>query len=159
MKFLFFAAAVSGLLIACDSQRLFEKNTEFKERIWKISEPAEFEFQISDTVKKYNLLLNVRNSLDYPYARLFFNYELTSPDHQLLSKNLVAEFLFDQKTGQPFGTSGLGDVYDHRFPLLKNYVFKKPGAYHLRVEQFMRVDSLPGIVAVGLRVETNKLPN
>ncbi|MBS1489501.1 MAG: gliding motility lipoprotein GldH [Bacteroidetes bacterium] len=159
MKFLFFAAAVSGLLTACDSQRLFEKNTEFKERTWKINEPAEFEFQITDTVKKYNLLLNVRNSLEYPYARLFFNYELTSPDSKSLSKNLVAEFLFDQKTGQPFGTSSLGDVYDHRFPLLQNYSFNKTGMYRLKVEQFMRADSLPGIVAVGLRVETNKPQN
>ncbi|MBS1486351.1 MAG: gliding motility lipoprotein GldH [Bacteroidetes bacterium] len=156
MKFLFVAVGVSILLAGCDSKRLFEKNTEFKERIWKINDPVEFDFQIADTVKKYNLLVNVRNSLDYPYARLFFNYELLSPDHTSIDKKLMSEYLFDQKTGKPYGTSGLGDVYDHQFSLLQNYSFKKAGAYHLKVEQFMRLDSLPGIMAVGLRVERAK---
>lgn len=152
MRFIFFVGTIC-VLFACDSQRVFEKNVEFKERIWKISEPVGFDFQIEDTIKKYNVALNVRNSLNYPYARLFFNYELISPDKNLLSKNLVAEYLFDQKTGEPFGTSGLGDVYDHQFTVLKNYSFKKAGIYHFKAEQFMRLDSLPGVVAVGLRVE------
>jgi len=67
-------------------------------------------------------------------------------------KKLISEYLFDLKTGQPFGASGLGDVYDHRFPFLENYELK-PGLYNLKLQQFMREDTLHGILAAGIRVE------
>ena len=97
--------------------------------------------------------MNIRNSLDYPYARIFVNYDLRKLDSTSLSKKMVAEYLFDQKTGKPFGTSGIGDIYDHQFLILKNYSFEKAGAYKMKLNQFMRMDTIPGILAVGIRVE------
>ena len=137
----------------CDSQRVFEDNTEFRERNWKINEPVQFEFQISDASTKYNILMNIRNSLDYPYARIFVKYDLRKLGCTSLGKKMVAEYLGDQKTGKPFGTSGIGDVYDHQFLILKNYSFEKAGAYKMKLNQFMRMDTIPGILAVGIRVE------
>ncbi len=154
MRINFIALLFSLLIVSCDSKRVFEDNVEFKDRNWKLTQPAQFSFQISDTAHKYNLLLDVRNSLDYPYARLFVNYELRAADGALLSKKMIADFLFDQKTGKPFGTSGIGDVYDHQFPLLTNFSFTKAGPYKMNVQQFMRMDTLPGILAVGIRVES-----
>jgi gliding motility-associated lipoprotein GldH len=151
MRIIFFVL-IATMVISCDSNRVYENNVDFKDRTWKIADPAKFEFQIADTTKKYNLLMDVRNSIDYPYARLFVNYELKK-DSIILSKELVSVYLFDQKTGKPFGTSGIGDIYDHQFFLIKNYSFKKPGQYHMGLQQFMRQDTIPGILAVGLRVE------
>ena len=144
---------VGLVLIGCDSSRVYENNADFKDRSWKIAGPAKFEFQISDTSKKYNLLLDLRNSLDYPFARLFVNYELKK-DSLTLSKELISVYLFDQKTGKPFGKSGIGDIYDHQFSILKAYTFKRAGNYQMSFQQFMRQDTIPGILAVGLRVET-----
>lgn len=152
MRIVFFAAVITMMITACDSNRVYEKNIEFEDRIWKIAAPARFEFQIADATKKYNLLMDVRNSIEYPYARLFINYDLKS-DSTSLSKELISVYLFDQKTGKPFGTSGLGDIYDHQFPVLKNYSFKKTGTYQMTFQQFMRQDTIPGILAIGLRVE------
>jgi len=146
-------AVISILLCGCDSRRIFEDNMEFRERNWKITEPVQFEFQIDDASKKYNLLMNIRNSLDYPYARIFVNYNLLKQDSVSLSKKMIAEYLFDQKTGKPFGTSGLGDIYDHQFPILRSYSFEKTGLYKIKLDQFMRMDTIPGILAVGVRVE------
>jgi gliding motility-associated lipoprotein GldH len=153
MKLVLCSVLVAIVLLGCDSNRVFEKNLDFKDRMWKIAEPAEFSFQISDTSKKYNLLIDVRNSIEYPYSRLFVNYNLKGSDSITLSKELIAVYLFDQKTGKPFGTSGIGDIYDHQFSILKNYTFKKPGDYKMNFQQFMRMDTIPGILAVGLRVE------
>ena len=144
-----FAIALTG----CDQSRLYEDNSDFKDRTWKLSEAPEFEFTIKDLGKRYNLYYNIRNSLDYPYARLFVQYTLQDSTGRELSKKMISEFLFDQKTGQPLGSSGLGDVYDHRFPLLKEFEFKYQGKYKLKLEQFMRADTLIGILAVGARVE------
>jgi gliding motility-associated lipoprotein GldH len=147
----FFALLV--FLGGCDSRRIFEDNVEFRDRKWKIAEPVQFQFTIDDASKKYNLLMNIRNSLDYPYARIFVNYDLLRQDSSSLTKKMLAEYLFDQKTGRPFGTSGIGDIYDHQFPVVKNYSFEKAGAYTIKLNQFMRMDTIPGILAVGIRVE------
>jgi len=152
MRLIFCLVLMAMIAISCDSNRVYENNVDFKDRSWKIAEPAKFEFQITDTVKKYNLLMDVRNSIDYPFARLFVNYDLTK-DSLSLSKELVSVYLFDQKTGKPFGTSGIGDIYDHQFFLMKNYSFKKAGKYNMSLQQFMRQDTIRGVLAVGLRVE------
>ena len=141
------------LLTACDARRVYEYNQDFKNRSWNVTDTASFEFIIRDPGQKYNLYYNVRNSLDYPYARLFVQYSLQDSVGSELHKKLVSAFLFDQKSGKPQGSSGLGDVYDHQFPLLRDYEFKVPGKYMMKMEQFMRMDTLPGILAVGLRVE------
>ncbi|HEV8514518.1 MAG TPA: gliding motility lipoprotein GldH [Cyclobacteriaceae bacterium] len=154
MRIYFSIAVILILLVGCDSRRVFEDNVEFRQRSWKITEPVQFEFQISDASKKYNVLMNIRNSLDYPYARIFVNYNLQKQDTTSLSQKMIAEYLFDQKTGKPFGTSGIGDIYDHQFPILKNYSFEKAGTYKMKLDQFMRMDTIPGILAVGVRVET-----
>jgi len=150
---IYFSIVAIFLLFGCDSKRVFEDNIEFRDRRWKITEPVQIEFQIADASKKYNLLMNIRNSLDYPYARIFVNYDLQKQDSNSLTKKMVAEYLFDQKTGKPFGTSGIGDIYDHQFPILKNYSFEKAGTYKMKLNQFMRMDTIPGILAVGIRVE------
>ena len=142
------------MLVCCDSNRVYEDNVEFKDRTWKITTPAELEFEVSDTAQSYNLYLDVRNSLDYPYARLFVNYQLVDPNGTVVKKEMLTENLFDVKTGEPNGRSGLGDVYDHQFGFLTNYTFNKTGKHKVRFEQFMRQDTLKGILAVGLRVET-----
>src|SRR5579872_4999625 len=109
MRIYFRVAAIALVLAGCDSRRVFEDNVEFQNRSWRISEPAQFEFRIADRTKKYNLFLNIRNSLDYPFARIFVNYELMQQD-STLNKKMISEYLFDQKTGKPFGTSGIGDI-------------------------------------------------
>jgi gliding motility-associated lipoprotein GldH len=152
MRIIFCLVLIAMIAIGCDSNRVYENNVDFKDRAWKIAEPTKFEFQITDTVKRYNLLMDVRNSIDYPFARLFVNYDLKK-DSVTLSKELISVYLFDQKTGKPFGNSGIGDIYDHQFFIMKNYSFKKAGKYNMSLQQFMRQDTIPGILAVGLRVE------
>ena len=153
MRIFLSIAAISMVWCGCDSGRVFEDNIEFRDRTWKIAASVQFEFQITDTTAKYNLLMNIRNSLDYPYARIFVNYDLQNQDSISLNKKMITEYLFDQKTGKPFGTSGIGDIYDHQFPILKNYSFEKAGTYKIRLNQFMRMDTIPGILAVGVRLE------
>ena len=140
-------------ITSCDNGRVFEDNREFAERSWNVTEEPRFEFTISDTTLHYNLYYNVRNSLNYPYARLFITYHLYDSMGRELSKKLVNNDLFDQKTGRPLGNSGLGDLYDHQFPILQNYAFAGRGKYAIKLDQFMRQDTLQGVIAVGVRVE------
>lgn len=143
-------------LAACDDTRVYEEITDLDKRQWLITEKPQFEFVIDDVNAKYNLYGDIRNSISYPYSRFFFTYYLQDSTGLEVQKNLMSEFLFDAKTGKPFGKSGIGDLYDHRFLLQKNYQFKNKGKYRVVFEQFMRMDTLPGILAVGLRVEKSR---
>ncbi len=142
----------STTLTSCDEKRLYEDNVEFKERYWLVSNEPSFEFMIADSAQAYNLYYNVRNSLDYRWDRIFVTYVLTDSAGNELAKKLVYNDLFDP-AGRPYGESGLGDLYDHQFPLLANYRFEHAGKYSLRLIQFSRQDTLRGVLAVGARVE------
>ena len=139
-------------LIGCDTNRVFEDNKDFTQKAWIINDSVNFEFEISDTTASYNVLCNLRNTIDYPYSRIFVNYTLEDSTHRVLAAKLVADYLFDVKTGEPNGNSGLGDIYDHRFSLLENRKFSA-GKYFVKLQQYMRTDTLHGVLAAGVRVE------
>ena len=140
------------IVFSCDSKSVFEGKKDFSERNWAFNNPAEFEFEIKETDKTYNLLFNIRNTAKYKYQNIYLQYYLEDSTGRLLSKELNNIQLFSSKTGVPFG-KGLGDLYDIEKTFLEEYSFKNKGKYKLRIDQFMRQDSLPEILSVGLRVE------
>ncbi len=142
------------VVFSCDLSRINEQQVDFPEKAWLIQEKPQFEFEIKDHTQNYNLYYTVRNSLDFPFSRIFVNCALTDSTNTQLHKDLLSAYLFDQKTGEPFGNSSIGDLFDHRFPIATNYHFEKPGKYTITLEQFNRLDTLNGVLAVGIRVET-----
>lgn len=150
-----FLVLISLLVVfSCDFSRINEQQVDFPEKAWLIQEKPQFEFEIKDHTQNYNLYYTVRNSLDFPFSRIFVNCALTDSTNTQLHKDLLSAYLFDQKTGEPFGNSSIGDLFDHRFPIATNYHFEKPGKYTITLEQFNRLDTLNGVLAVGIRVET-----
>src|SRR5690349_10453316 len=122
--------------------RVYEQYHDFENRYWLVQEKPEFEFTINDASLTYNVYADVRNSVSYPWSRFFMNYSLQDSIGTDLQKNLVQEYLFDAKTGKPFGKSGLGDIYDHELLLLKGHQFTHTGKYKMKFEQLMRMDTL-----------------
>lgn len=147
------AFALALGLAACDADRVYEVNHEFTDRSWRVTDEPRYVFAIRDTSTTYALHYNIRNSLDYPYSRIFVMYHLLDSSGNELERKLVWNDLFDEKTGEPFGDSGLGDLYDHRFPLDNEVKFPFPGRFTIRLEQRMRQDTLQGVIAAGVRVD------
>ena len=153
---LFYSFIVTGLLFfACDSKRVFDGKKDFTEGYWVFNNPAEFEFEIDDIDNTYNLIFNIRNTSKYQYQNIYLQYYLEDSTGRLVSKELKNIQLFNSITGVPLG-KGLGDIFDVERTFLENYSFTDPGKYQLRIDQFMRQDSLPEILAVGLRVEISE---
>lgn len=148
---LIFAACT---LVGCSRDQLFDQTVTFKDRNWKITQPVDLEFSVQNVNPAHEIACTIRNSVEYPYARIFVKYTLFDSAGSELSKKMVNTFLFDQKTGKPNGQGGLGDVYDHRVALIPNFQFTYPGRYRVRLEQVMRDDTLKGVLAVGLQVRT-----
>ena len=147
--------ALFFIVSGCDSRRVFEGKKDFRENYWVFNDPAEFEFQIEDTDKSYDLLFNIRNTAKYKYQNIYLQYYLEDSTGRLLSNDLKNIQLFHKITGVPMG-KGLGDILDIEKVFLEKYRFEHPGLYRLRIDQFMRQDSLPDVLSVGLRVEFSK---
>ena len=141
------------LSAACDPNRVYEENQDIENRIWYVDSIPDFSFQISESQKEYDISLNIRNTRSYPFQNLYITYFLEDSTGNLLESELVNFQLFEAKSGKPLGKGGIGDVYDHRFPILNKYKFAGPGGYNLRLQQYMRRDSLPEIIAVGVRID------
>jgi gliding motility-associated lipoprotein GldH len=136
----------------CDPSRVYEQNTELEDACWPLSYAPAFTFSIPDTAA-YNLYLNVRHESDFQTANLYVTWHLKDSTGRVMQEKLQTFFLFDKKSGKPLGRSGLGDLYDHQFPLLQTVRFPSPGVYTLEVTHFMRTDTLKHIQAIGARVE------
>lgn len=137
---------------ACDQNRVYDTSVEISDSGWAKDDVKRFQFTIGETSSRYNILANFTNARNYPFHNLYYQYQLVGPQGELLKEELVNINLFEPKTGKPNG-DGLGDIFDHRQLLLKNYEFPKSGDYVVRLEHHMRRDTVPLVIAVGVRVE------
>jgi gliding motility-associated lipoprotein GldH len=140
------------LLFACDSERVYEENLDLEQGYWLADSSLSYEFTIPETGQSYNIYWNVRNTLTYPYQNLYLTYYLEDTLGNLLSTDLHNMLLFDPKTGEPYG-SGFGDIFSHQIMALPGYNFDSSGVYRVRLEHYMRTDTLHDILTVGVRVE------
>ncbi len=137
-------------ITACDSNRLFEENRVIPNKTWSAGNKVSFQATITDTALTYNVYLNIRNTLDYPYSNLFLFLQTTFPDGHKAKDTL--ECLLADYDGRWLG-SGVGSVKFNRFLLKKGVSFREKGVYRFDLEQAMRVPELKGIEDVGLRIE------
>ena len=148
---LFLLLPLLAALAACDPNQVFEQNTDFANYSWDVQKKPAFAFEIADTLARYNVYFNVRNAAGYPYYNLFVKATLIGPAGPAGTPRLHQMLLMDPKTGEPLG-SGTGDIYDHSILALPHQRFGRAGRYTLTLEQYMRQDQLPGLMAVGVRV-------
>lgn len=152
--YLFLPACLALLtLTRCDEQRLYDQNVNFDEKVWVVDSMPVFRFQIENPDQPYNIYWNVRNTVAYPFRNLYITYYLEDTLGHTIVKDLQNMELFEPKTGEPFG-DGLGDIFTHQIMAFPNYQFDSAGTYQIRLQQYMRRDSLPEILSIGVRIET-----
>lgn len=139
-----------GSLSSCDPDRVFEKNKELPDYIWNANEKVSFDVNISDTLSLHNFYVNVRNADNYPFSNLYLFITTRFPDGKIARDTLECTLANDR--GQWLG-DGMGDIWDNQIPYKKNVRFPLRGTYTISLEQAMRVNQLPQIMDVGIRIE------
>jgi gliding motility-associated lipoprotein GldH len=153
MKFcdiVFPVALTAILLISCDPNRVFEKNIRIPDGIWDRNNPVRFEVVVEDTITPHNLYINVRNTGMYPVSNLYLFVTTIAPSGHTI-KDTVQVILADER-GKWLG-KGLGDIWDNQKLYKEQVRFAQKGEYIFEYEQAMRLEKLPFILDVGLRVE------
>jgi gliding motility-associated lipoprotein GldH len=151
-RIIVFLTFVVFIAFGCNRGRIFEKNVKFSDRIWNKDSAAVFDFEITDINSDYKFYFNLRNTILYPYQNIYLSYSLEDTLGNVYDSDLTNINLFDSKTGKPFG-NGMGDIFDHQYLVIEDYQFNNPGLYQFRIKHYMRMDSLPEIMSVGLRIE------
>ena len=136
--------------MSCDNNRYYEHNEMIANNIWFYDDAKIFEVEIEDSLQSFNFYINVRNTIDYEFANLYFFIKSEFPDGESAQDTIECQLADYQ--GKWLG-DGRGKFRDNSFILRKNIRFQKKGKYRFCVKHGMRADSLKGIADVGIRLE------
>jgi gliding motility-associated lipoprotein GldH len=140
-------------LTACDNGRVFEANVAINNNEWNIKQVVKLEVPVSDNLTKNNLYINVRNGGSYSYSNLFLFITTTMPGGKKITDTL--ECILADENGKWLG-KGTGHIVDNRVPFKRNVIFPDTGKYTFEIEQAMRMEKLPEVYDIGLRIEKVK---
>ena len=139
--------------ISCEQNELFQAYKGVENLAWSYHEPISFDVEIEDTTSLYNVDINIRHSGAYAYQNCWVWLHTEYPSGQ--KHSVRKELKFCNEEGTWYG-SGLNNIFDVRNPVQNNAKFQEKGIYKFKIEQNMRINPLPNILDVGLRIERKK---
>lgn len=151
LVFSFYLLAASFLLASCDGTLYYSEYADIDEGGWDPADSACFSLDVDDTTSLFDLQVEVRNSVSYPYSNTFLFIHTTFPDGSIARDTM--EFPLTDGAGFWLGKS-TGRYVDTRYRLRNSATrFPMKGIYHFAVTNGMRDSAISGIKHIGLRVE------
>ncbi|MDR6299708.1 gliding motility-associated lipoprotein GldH [Mesonia maritima] len=143
-------------MTSCDSKQVFD---EYKSvgKSWHKDSIVNFQVKDLDTLKSYNLFINIRNNSDFNYNNLFLITSMNFPNGKIITDTLEYEMAYPD--GKFMG-SGFGEVKENKLWYKEKVQFTEEGVYQVDIQQAMRkngkidpIEKLEGITEVGFRIE------
>ncbi|MCX6236469.1 MAG: gliding motility lipoprotein GldH [Bacteroidia bacterium] len=149
---LFFVALMTAFLTSCNKKAIVEDYRSLKHAEWNQDTVLVFDINIPDPKKLYDLSFTVRNEGHYGYSNLWIFVTITPPSGKELTDTV--ELTLAKPSGEWLG-SGLGDLYDRKYPYKKTIFFPEIGKYTISVRQGMRTKTgiLTGIHDFGISLD------
>lgn len=151
-----FVLILSFVIVACDSNRIYDEYKSVPD-VWNKDSIIGFNINPPDSLNRYNLFVNLRNTNEYKYNNLFLIVEMVFPHGKTIKDTL--EYKMADPTGKLLG-SGLTDVKENKLWYKENIIFNEAGLYKVNIQHAMRengkvngVVDLEGITDVGFRIE------
>ena len=145
------------LFISCDSNRVFDEYKSITNNSWSQDHSINFKFEITDTISKNNLFINVRNSNQYQFSNLYIISSINFPNGKKIVDTLQYEIA--DKNGRFLG-EGISDIKHNKLFFKENIIFPFSGNYNVSISQAMRkngsidgIKELRGVSDVGFRIE------
>jgi gliding motility-associated lipoprotein GldH len=137
-------------LLSCNSNAVFEDYKSFENHSWNADSLVVFNFAITDTISRNQVVIKVRHTVNYEFQNLFLFVKAEQTD--------TVELMLADKSGEWLG-KGIGDIREVEFIYQNEKIFHKQGKYTLELEQAMRygalekIQHLNNIEAIGFCVE------
>lgn len=153
MKQIFQLIIFGALLIsifACDRNQVFEEYKTIPQKNWHKDSLVVFNIPVTDTTQNHNLIVNIRNDINYKYSNLWLFIEVQQPGGEAIKDTF--ELSLADPSGKWLG-DGFGGLKTRHVIFRRNVYFPATGNYQINIQQGMREELLAGISDVGFRVE------
>lgn len=143
---------VAWAVMGCGEVPLMSEEHTIAADGWSSNDPVAFQWMVADSTVRHDLVLDVRHRQTYPYSNLYLFLTYQFPNGK--SRVDTIECTLADDLGRWRG-SGFGDLVDQRFMVESGVQFPLVGRYGLQVTHGMRLDPMPELVSLGLRLETH----
>lgn len=141
---------------SCESDTIYSE-IQAMDGHWGADEVVAFTLPELDSLKRYNLFVNIRNTNEYNFNNIFLIVSMNFPHGKTVTDTL--EYRMANPDGSWMG-QGIGDVKENKLWYKENVQFLEPGNYTVDIGQAMRnngevegVTKLEGITDVGFSIE------
>lgn len=141
---------ISLSFFGCKEDFYFDSNKIITSDQWSYKDSLNFTFSIADTSTIYNLYLDINHSTEYPFQNIYLQVATRFPSGKRIKERLPIDFA--DKTGVWYGKCD-SEWCRLRVNLQQGAFFNAIGDHTITLEQFMRVDPLPGIRALSIKLE------
>lgn len=155
IKTLIGIAALAGalLLLSCQPRPVLNEKRVFEDQQWSNADTLDFQVSIADTTLHYDLFLDLKHNSEFSNQNFYIRIYTRFPDGNRLDR-LVSLELAD-KSGAWFGRCNK-KACRLRIPIQENAWFNQPGDYLFTLEQYSRMDPLPGVRQLGFLIRPSK---
>jgi gliding motility-associated lipoprotein GldH len=152
LQFTFSVLLFAGVFFfsSCDTDAVFDKNIKIPDYDWDMNNVVKLDAEIKDTIHPHDIYISVRNASGYQFSNLFLFLTTKTPKGET-ARDTVELTLADAR-GKWLG-EGMGDIWDNQILFKKNFRFPEAGTWHFELQQAMRINPLPQIMDVGMRIE------
>jgi gliding motility-associated lipoprotein GldH len=126
-------------------------------QVWNKDAEVSFSIPKLDSLKKYNIFLQVRNSNEYKYSNLFLIVSMHFPHGKTITDTL--EYKMANPDGSWLG-EGIGSIKESKLWYKEGVTFFEDGTYTITISQANRnngdaegVTNLVGITDIGYSIE------
>lgn len=144
---------LSLILFACGPTYVIDKTYDIANNEWTYTDSLHFEFEIKDTLKLYDLIIELKHSTDFAYQNLYTQIHTTFPDGMRLNKPVSLEIANPAGEWQGKCSSKSCTI---EIPIQQGAYFNQIGNYAITLEQYMRENPVKGVQSVALKVQETK---
>ena len=134
----------------CGPNYIFDQTFEIENQEWTYENQLDFKVDIKDTLRIYNLYLDIEHASDYPHQNIYILINTLFPSGQKTQEKVPINFA--DKGGQWYGDCG-NEWCSLRINIQQGAFFNALGTHTFSIEQYMRLNPLPGIKTVSLKIE------
>ena len=159
MHKIIFPFVLALLLSSCLSSPYYQKEYSIPGNKWGYGFQPSFNFEVTDTTALYSLQFLIRHTDAYPYANIWLMVYTKKPGDTTFEKTRI-EIPLAEPSGKWLGR-GMGEVWEHRMPISHEgdtVMLRKKGMWEIKFGHNMRMDPLPEVLQVGLRVQKQTKP-
>jgi gliding motility-associated lipoprotein GldH len=149
MRNLVIINALLLMICSCDPQMVYDNYQKTEGGNWSWADKKTFKVKMEDSLRQFNILINIRHTTRYPKSNLFIFITITGPDGN--SMRDTVELRVADEHGRWSGY-GFGDIKLISRLYKKAATFRRTGEYTFVIEQGMRLQEVP-VTDVGLRIE------